>query len=419
MVIRPMRSTLGLGGSQRRAEQRHGLGGHGGAAVGMHRQRSWGDGRLRVGLIQPSLRQGRAVARGHHPAHHLAAEAVQHPLQGAVGPLDWSQPCRDVPGPDLMRRSRPPLWCLRDGRPELGAAFTDCIRVGHEARPRTHGTAVDALVAYGGRHLGRGLGHTALRVQALQDRAACRGRSGARHRQGAAGRRGPHPAGQCCHGRPQLGAPGGQGRRRYARAPSQGPTLAGLCPGVSRRPDTPRVCGSESPAHRLLKHLWIGQNGSRRHTLLGPLCMDCFPRACGCGCHRLFQQRCCTSPPCILQSFPMGQVSHVYWHRGKFFKRYDLSMSKATRSRRRAAGESVVHYTRFGRDFIVMATKGDGPFFEHEAETFRDLRKYPIRFSGYWVGYCQSRVDGSWHPRVTIDPETFAGRKKYFESIAV
>jgi hypothetical protein len=106
MVIRHMRSARGLGDSQLREENRDGLGCHGCAPVGMHGHLSRRDGRLPAGLMEQSLRQGRAFAMDHQPADHLAAEDVQHHIQVEGGPLGWPQPFRDVPGPALIRRCR-------------------------------------------------------------------------------------------------------------------------------------------------------------------------------------------------------------------------------------------------------------------------------------------------------------------------
>ncbi len=44
-----------------------------------------------------------------------------------------------------------------------------------------------------------------------------------------------------------------------------------------------------------------------------------------------------------------------------------------------------MHYLRFSRYFVLVATHGVHPFFEQEAKAIRDVRRIPIKFGGYSI----------------------------------
>ncbi len=66
--------------------------------------------------------------------------------------------------------------------------------------------------------------------------------------------------------------------------------------------------------------------------------------------------------------------------------KYGIAVSKWARSRRKRAGHANLQYLRFERFFVLVATPGRHPFFEHEAKLIRDCREVPIKFGGYAVG---------------------------------
>jgi hypothetical protein len=85
--------------------------------------------------------------------------------------------------------------------------------------------------------------------------------------------------------------------------------------------------------------------------------------------------------------------------------RYEINVSRWTRYRRERAGLANVHYLRFGRFFVIIASHGRHLFREREKESIRDIRESPVRFAGYSIGYKRAQGDGSWHPSVHIEEE--------------
>lgn len=96
----------------------------------------------------------------------------------------------------------------------------------------------------------------------------------------------------------------------------------------------------------------------------------------------------------------------------KLIEKYGLDISKWSRARRKRAGFANVQYLRFERFFVLVATEGEHHFFSKEG-SFRDVRRSPIRFAGYSIGYRRGR-DANWHPSVRIDRLEFLLLKKWF-----
>ena len=84
-------------------------------------------------------------------------------------------------------------------------------------------------------------------------------------------------------------------------------------------------------------------------------------------------------------------------------ERYDINISRWTRYRRSKHGFANVHYLRFGRFFVIIASKGKHCFLECENGRIRDIRECPVRFAGYSIGYKRSRGGQTWHPSVRIE----------------
>jgi hypothetical protein len=70
----------------------------------------------------------------------------------------------------------------------------------------------------------------------------------------------------------------------------------------------------------------------------------------------------------------------------KLIEKYGIAISRSSRARRKAAGLANVHYLRFQRQFILLATHGRHPFFAEEERNIRDVRRAPIQFAGYSIG---------------------------------
>ncbi|NLE57769.1 MAG: hypothetical protein GX616_05365 [Planctomycetes bacterium] len=115
----------------------------------------------------------------------------------------------------------------------------------------------------------------------------------------------------------------------------------------------------------------------------------------------------------------------------KLIARYGIGVSRTSRARRKAMGIANVHYLRYERRFLLLATHGYHPFYDDEAQSIRDVRRIPIRFEGYSIsvakgGYLPKEKkggslvrDSKWRVRVQIDCEWYKGLKAYFEDIAL
>ncbi len=69
----------------------------------------------------------------------------------------------------------------------------------------------------------------------------------------------------------------------------------------------------------------------------------------------------------------------------KLLDKYGINISRQSRARRKAAGIANVHYLRYGRRFVLLATHGHHPFFDEESECIRDARRVPIQIGGYSI----------------------------------
>jgi hypothetical protein len=95
----------------------------------------------------------------------------------------------------------------------------------------------------------------------------------------------------------------------------------------------------------------------------------------------------------------------------KLLKTYGITYCRTRRARRRAKGEAVVAYVRFGHRFILLAT--DGLHAEVEKQNFKDCRTHPIQLSGYTVG-----VQGK-KPNVQISLKRYRAIRKLLARIAL
>jgi len=133
----------------------------------------------------------------------------------------------------------------------------------------------------------------------------------------------------------------------------------------------------------------------------------------------------------FLQQLAVAYLGHGYWFYvtgrvpegkdpavvdRKLLAKYQVELSKWARARRKAAGLANVQYLRFGRFFVLVATRGEHPFFKGE-EHFKDAREEPIRFGAYSVSVKRG-VDGRWHPSVRLHPETYRELRAHLVGIA-
>ena len=69
----------------------------------------------------------------------------------------------------------------------------------------------------------------------------------------------------------------------------------------------------------------------------------------------------------------------------KLLAKYGIGVSRTSRARRKSVGIANVHYIRYYRRFLLLATHGFHPFYDEEAKSIRDVRRIPIRFEGYSI----------------------------------
>lgn len=114
----------------------------------------------------------------------------------------------------------------------------------------------------------------------------------------------------------------------------------------------------------------------------------------------------------------------------KLIDKYRVAVSRQGRVRRKHAGLANIHYLRFERFWVLLATHGIHDFFEHERMNLRDARKCPIQFQGYSIsvkrgGYLRKKDplqpaarDARLRVRVQICREKYRELKAWFLEIA-
>lgn len=100
----------------------------------------------------------------------------------------------------------------------------------------------------------------------------------------------------------------------------------------------------------------------------------------------------------------------------KLIARYGIGRSRWARARRKRAGMANMHYLRFERTFVLLASHGRHPFFEEEPG-FRDARRDAIRFGGYSISLKRG-TDGRMHPSVRIHPNEYGKLRAYLLELA-
>jgi hypothetical protein len=158
------------------------------------------------------------------------------------------------------------------------------------------------------------------------------------------------------------------------------------------------------------------------------------------------QYRCiAASPTGFVQQLAVQYLAHGYWFYvqgqipadkdpalvdAKLVLKYGIGTSRQSRARRKSVGIANIHYLRYERTFVLLATHGHHPFFDEEAHNIRDARRIPIKFMGYSIsiqqgGYLrrgrpeQSAVpDGRRRARVQIARSTYRELKAYFLDVA-
>jgi hypothetical protein len=123
----------------------------------------------------------------------------------------------------------------------------------------------------------------------------------------------------------------------------------------------------------------------------------------------------------------------VPWHKSttqvdqKLLWKYGAALSRQQRVRRKARGLANVHYLRWGRFWVLLATHGQHEFFNEESVTMRDVRRTPLRIDCYTLtlrrgSYLHERdaqgqciPDGRLHTRVQIARDVYRDLVAWFE----
>jgi hypothetical protein len=104
----------------------------------------------------------------------------------------------------------------------------------------------------------------------------------------------------------------------------------------------------------------------------------------------------------------------------KLLGRFSIVQKRWERSRRKQAGFASVHYLRYDRTFILLATHGKHAFFDaHSADQVKDCRRVAIQFGGYAVRRHACGRTGKWHTLVRIDKSTATALRAYFTELAL
>ncbi len=150
-----------------------------------------------------------------------------------------------------------------------------------------------------------------------------------------------------------------------------------------------------------------------------------------------------TSEIGFVQQLACNYLPHGYWFYvqgwipegkqprdidSKLLRKYGIAVSRQTRSRRKKKGLANLHYLRFDRVFVLLATRGEHSFFREEE--FRDVRKTPIRFAGYSIsskqgnylqkqnGAEKAQTDYRYRSRVQVARPVYLDWHAYFADAA-
>jgi len=96
----------------------------------------------------------------------------------------------------------------------------------------------------------------------------------------------------------------------------------------------------------------------------------------------------------------------------KLLDRYEVEQSRWQRTRRKATGQANVHYLRYAGFWVLLANHGEHAFFQRERDVIRDVRRIPIAFGGYSIGYKEGS-DGKGHVSVRIHPNEYRWLKDF------
>jgi len=103
----------------------------------------------------------------------------------------------------------------------------------------------------------------------------------------------------------------------------------------------------------------------------------------------------------------------------KLLALYDVAKPKWRRARRHRAGIAGIHYLRYERFFVLIATNGEHRFFADHASQVKDIRRNALKFRGYSVRHTFSTVERRWKVFVRLERDTYRDLRGYLMQLAV
>ena len=101
----------------------------------------------------------------------------------------------------------------------------------------------------------------------------------------------------------------------------------------------------------------------------------------------------------------------------KLIERWELDKPYWKREKRRRGEAPSIWYLRYGRKYLLMATRGRSvergregephPFFEEYDSVLFDIRKHALYFCGYSIRYPRSKTTGKHQAFVRLDKSTY------------
>ena len=146
-----------------------------------------------------------------------------------------------------------------------------------------------------------------------------------------------------------------------------------------------------------------------------------------------------TSLEGFVQQLAVAYLPHGYWWyvSGKIpdgkdpkniderlIDKYDISVSPATRWRRKQLGKANMQYLRYEDRFILLATKGKHRFREEEANVMKFIWNVPYKICNYSISHRQGgrtrtgQKDPKRHSHVQIEWEHYKELKAMFLGLA-
>ena len=155
LVVRDVRARMALGDAEVGREKRHGLGDHGGPAIGMHGELPRDDALADHRGRDQALGQTRRFAMREEPAHYVPAEHVEQDVEIVRGPLGGAPQLGDVPTPQLMRGGGEEFRRRVRPMPELIPPFAHFARGREEPVHRPLGAVIRPFIEQRRRDLAR------------------------------------------------------------------------------------------------------------------------------------------------------------------------------------------------------------------------------------------------------------------------